>query len=170
MKFHPECIPELPKQKLIKNKCILTVSYQKGQVVLHLFYLHNSGKSFADSRKIKKFEGACVPNLPSSLPRRARKVGPKLLIARGGNAASGTLKRYVFQDSMRAPLVRLEFGPLFRKKRAPTREVSKSFCTLRHLSSGSALFGQKCSPFESQTFFSIFPKKTIFAREVSSKS
>ena len=118
------------------------------------------------------FEGVCVPKLPSSLPRRARKGGPKGLIVHLGRAASAALKRYVFQDSMRVPVRRSSLGHFFAKTELPLERCRKVFALCDTSRAGAAFLTRNASRSSPRHFFRPFrpSEKKIFAREVSSKS
>ena len=104
------------------------------------------------------FEGVCVPKLPSSWPRRARKGGPKQLIARGGKTASATLKRYVFQDSMRAPLCGSSLGHFFAKTELPLERCRKVFALCDTSRAGAAFLARNASRSSPNRFFDLSEK------------
>ena len=98
------------------------------------------------------------PKLPSSLPRRARKDGPQLLIARGGNTAFATLKRYVFQDSMRDPVCGSRLGHFFAKTELPLERCRKLFALCDTSRAGAAFWPKNASRSSPTRFFRPFRK------------
>ena len=104
------------------------------------------------------FEGVCVPKLPSSWPRRARKGGPKQLIARGGKTASATLKRYVFQDSMRPPRRGSSFGHFFAKTELPLERCRTIFTLCDTSREGAPFLARNASRSSPTRFFDLSEK------------
>ena len=86
-------------------------------------------------------------------PRGARNGGPKLLIVGWGRPASAALKRYVFQDSMRAPSCRTSLAHFFRKIGTPRSRVVDKFLNFATRLKWESFFCGLWPPFECQLWY-----------------
>ena len=90
--------------------------------------------------------------------RRARKGYPKRFVAGWGRAASAALKRYVFQDSMRAHCGGSPLGHFFAKTKLPAERCRKVFALCDTSRVGAAFGARNASCWSPTRFFDLSEK------------